>query len=161
MIQYPKAVCSLIIDLDGLILATSRKNDHSIFGLPGGKVDSDDKTLESAAKRELEEETGVIAEGGIPIFTSICYGHDNKGYMTTTFIWNKCLNDPKQIEGEGIVAWVSPHIMCKKHSGVFANFGFYNYRLFQYLDIYSSPEERFSIKGKSPFAKKDNIIVKV
>lgn len=134
--QCPKAVCSLIIDDRGLILAASRKNDFSVFGLPGGKVDYNDKDLVSAAQRELLEETGLSAFGGVPVFTSMCYGEDGKHYMTTTFMWRSFTSTPKQIEGEGLVAWVSPDVLCRTNTGKHKNFGFYNQSLFEKMNIF-------------------------
>lgn len=48
----------LLINEEGLILAASRKDNHSDFGLIGGKVDPGE-TPEQAAIRELKEETGL------------------------------------------------------------------------------------------------------
>lgn len=53
-----KAACILILSKDGSeILAVSRKNDHTAFGLPGGKLDDNESFIE-AARREALEETG-------------------------------------------------------------------------------------------------------
>lgn len=136
MKKYPQAVCSLVINDSGLVLACSRKDNKEIFGLPGGKVDETDYTLEDAARRELFEETGIWPGAGIPVFTAMCYGADNKHYLTTTFIWNNIPCEPRQIEGEGLVAWVSTDVMCKLRSGKYENFGIYNRKLFEALDIY-------------------------
>ena len=51
------AVCALIFRGDK-ILSVSRKNDHKIFGLIGGKVDYGE-TLIEALFRETKEETGL------------------------------------------------------------------------------------------------------
>lgn len=156
MKQYPKSVCSLIINDNGLILSVSRKDDHSVFGLPGGKVEETDKSLEHAAWRELFEETGVDAKGGIPAFTAICYGSDDRHYLTTTFIWQKILTPPKQTEEEGIVAWVSPDIMCRENSGKHKNFGIYNRKLFEALNIYvPSKESSYYEMGQAKYLREN------
>jgi len=54
------AVCVIIQNEDGKILAVSRKDDATKFGLPGGKVDPEDGTnYEKAIIRETKEETGI------------------------------------------------------------------------------------------------------
>src|ERR1035437_3070592 len=53
-----KAVCILVYNDDGEILAVSRKNDPNDLGLPGGKVDPGE-TEEEAVVREMLEETGL------------------------------------------------------------------------------------------------------
>ncbi len=52
-----KAVCALL-PVMGMYLSVSRKNDHSLFGMAGGKVD-DGESLIDALKREVLEETGL------------------------------------------------------------------------------------------------------
>jgi predicted TIM-barrel enzyme/8-oxo-dGTP pyrophosphatase MutT (NUDIX family) len=55
-----KSVAIVLINDKGEILAVSRKDDHSNFGLVGGKVDDDDNDdTEAAAIRETKEETGL------------------------------------------------------------------------------------------------------
>lgn len=53
-----QAVCALIFRDDFKILAVSRKDDPTAFGLIGGKVD-DGETPEEALIRETKEETGL------------------------------------------------------------------------------------------------------
>ena len=50
----------VLFNEEGLVLAVSRKDNHSDFGLPGGKMeekDGDNPML--TAYRELKEETGL------------------------------------------------------------------------------------------------------
>lgn len=52
-------VAVLLFNSEGKVLGVSRKDDHTKFGLVGGKVDEDDFSLEFAAIREAKEETGL------------------------------------------------------------------------------------------------------
>jgi hypothetical protein len=54
-----KSAQVVLINSEGLILGVSRKDNHNDFGLPGGKVDPEDKDEMAAAIRELKEETGL------------------------------------------------------------------------------------------------------
>jgi 8-oxo-dGTP pyrophosphatase MutT (NUDIX family) len=54
-----KAVCLILHNKEGKVLAVSRKNNHKLFGLIGGKVDDTDLSLEFAIIREAKEETGL------------------------------------------------------------------------------------------------------
>jgi len=53
-----EAVQVVIINKDGEVCLVSRKDDHSDFGLIGGKVDAGE-TPEQGAIRECMEETGI------------------------------------------------------------------------------------------------------
>jgi ADP-ribose pyrophosphatase YjhB (NUDIX family) len=51
----------VLINEEGLILGVSRKDNHSDFGLPGGKMDPEDNGNPMiTAIRECKEETGLI-----------------------------------------------------------------------------------------------------
>lgn len=50
----------VLINDEGLVLGVSRKHDHNDFGLPGGKMDSEDgNDPMQTAIRECKEETGL------------------------------------------------------------------------------------------------------
>jgi 8-oxo-dGTP pyrophosphatase MutT (NUDIX family) len=122
--SLPRAACVLIVSDDGMVLAVSRKNDPTDLGLPGGKVDpgEDDET---AAARELKEETGLIADRLKKVFVET----DSTGYLTTTFF--------AEVSGEintkesGVIRWVKPSVLMQ---GTFAE---YNRKLFKRVGIAS------------------------
>lgn len=115
------AVC-LIFSKDNKILAVSRKDDPSDFGLPGGGVEMGE-TPKMAAIRELQEETGLHAIEVTPVFMAL----DSHGFITTTFA---CKVEGKIHTFErGIVRWVNPVVLLQ---GSFAD---YNRKLFLKLGI--------------------------
>lgn len=119
--EMPKAACVLIVADDGKILAVSRKNDPTDFGMPGGKVDHPESPAQ-AAGRELYEETGLRASNLKQVFV------DNDGeYETYTFIGEVTgeIDTPES----GVIRWVSPKVLV---SGMF---GTYNKKLFAKMGI--------------------------
>jgi 8-oxo-dGTP pyrophosphatase MutT (NUDIX family) len=56
-----KTVQVVMINKDGEVLAVSRKDDHTDFGLPGGKIEPQDLSIKMGAIREVKEETGLLA----------------------------------------------------------------------------------------------------
>lgn len=110
----PLAVLLFVRNAGGEVLAISRKEDHTQFGLIGGKVDPEDgpvdpdqlvETLRRATVREVHEEIGVALRPE----DLVCVFHhpDEHGY------WNFCfgVRDGVEVvastqEGEGVTAWV-------------------------------------------------------
>lgn len=119
--ELPKAACVLIMSDDGKILAVSRKNDPTDFGMPGGKVDHPESPAQAAA-RELYEETGLTATNLKQVFVN-----DDGEYETYTFIGEVAgeIDTPES----GVIRWVTPKVLV---SGMF---GAYNTKLFAKMGI--------------------------
>jgi len=75
-----EAVQVVIVNKDGLVCLVSRKEDHSDFGLPGGKVDGKE-TPSAAAIRECKEETGIKITN-----LRLVFAMHRKGRMGYTYI---------------------------------------------------------------------------
>lgn len=117
-----KAATVLCIADDGKVLAVSRRDDPSAFGLPGGKVDPGETEVEAAA-RELYEETGLTATDLRPVFTR----KEEDGFTTTTFVGK--VSGEINTDEEGVIRWVDPEVL-------FAGpFGEYNRKLFAKLGL--------------------------
>lgn len=116
------AACCLILSDDGKVLAVSRRDDPTAFGMPGGKVDPGE-TPEQAAARELQEETGLTASNLRKVFVH----KEADGFTTHTFA---C-----EVSGEidtpesGVIRWVTPDVLFN------GPFGSYNRRLWKKLGL--------------------------
>lgn len=118
-----QAVCVFLRNEHGHILAASRRDDHTDFGLPGGKVD-EGETLKQAAVRELHEETGYHIS-----FLSVIFEHDcHPGYHTTTFTGHLYGKRDAVDESEGVVRWVTEEELLA------GTFGDYNRRLLKHIN---------------------------
>jgi 8-oxo-dGTP pyrophosphatase MutT (NUDIX family) len=105
------AACVLIVR-DGLVLAVSRKHDHTAFGLPGGSVDPGE-TAKAAAARELREETGfVVSEGDLVlIHEGPVHDADERGDVPT--FWAPDPGGEPRTSEEGVVAWVDWEVLVR------------------------------------------------
>lgn len=129
------AVCVFLYSpRNNKVLASSRKYDHSDFGLPGGKVEADEMPT-FAACREVMEETGYVLHDLAPFFIQ---KEASSGYLTTTFLPRVATEELDHMienletvepqEGEGLVRWVSPEILVESSS-----FSEYNLKLMRLL----------------------------
>jgi 8-oxo-dGTP pyrophosphatase MutT (NUDIX family) len=117
-----KAATVLCISDDGKVLAVSRRDDPTAFGLPGGKVDPGE-TPEQAAARELQEETGLTATDLKPVFVR----EEDDGFTTTTFVGK--VSGQIRTDEEGVVRWVDREVLFN------GPFGTYNRALFKRLGL--------------------------
>jgi len=98
----------MFIVKDGLILAVSRKNDKTKYGLPGGKCSGKVETPKEAAIRETFEETGIIVKSCIQIYkrtesNKIIDGLPFQAYCFYATEWEG--NPTKKEDGE--VKWIT------------------------------------------------------
>jgi 8-oxo-dGTP pyrophosphatase MutT (NUDIX family) len=82
--EVPLAVSVIVLNSDNKVIGVSRKDDHNDFGLPGGKVDPEDKDTLDATIRELYEETGLLFER--EKFIKIYQGNHMEYWQTTYYV---------------------------------------------------------------------------
>lgn len=91
------------------LLLIKRKNDpyKGMWALPGGFVE-DDEELDTAAMRELEEETGLKVPAMIQLYTFGRVGRDSRG-RTVTVTYYTSIDTPQPVAGAddaAEAAWV-------------------------------------------------------
>lgn len=138
------AVCCLLMNGDGDVLAISRGNDTTKWGLPGGKVERHE-SLEVAVVREMFEETGYVIAAPQSVYTAFVPGETN--FLCTTFIGQvvaQVPDAPRSVPFEGVVQWVHRALLVQESHAPYAR---YNRTLFEHLNIHYSPVPR----GVLPF----------
>ena len=103
------------------LLGVSRKDNHELFGLPGGKVDPGEDTY-TAMKREVFEETGLIVDRAIPLFF-----REEEGFLAVVYLVTEWCGEVSTTE-MGIVEWVDFEVLKR---GSFAE---YNAALEKHID---------------------------
>lgn len=131
------ATC-VLIPQDGKFLAISRRNDTSLWGLPGGKCDPLETNVE-CAQRELREETGIIAAqtGFEPLWVGFCPGKlaPPVDYWVTTYLWvDSRVHDHELKPEEGFaLRWMTQDELCDPAVSPFAD---YNVKVFEAFKIH-------------------------
>jgi 8-oxo-dGTP diphosphatase len=123
--SMPRAVCLLLQREDGKILAVSRKEDRTKFGLPGGKVDPGE-TEEEALAREVREETGLRISSPRLLLSRVCRGETDyvsKAYYAAEVEGELGTNEPIDIR------WVDAATLME------GPFGEFNEHLFRHVGI--------------------------
>lgn len=122
----PETVSVIIRDPRGLYLGVSRRNDHTVFGTPGGKTNPGESAHHAAA-RELFEETTLFVKS-LNLIDVRQWNFANKWYTSEDVV--SCyigqgvfptlptdkdllnISEQKVSEGEGIVKWVTFETLC-------------------------------------------------
>ena len=127
MSELKDAACVLIQRGDKF-LAISRRDNSSLWGLPGGKVDPGETAVQ-AAIRELQEETGLVRETRslLAVISAVCPGE--VGYFVTTFRLLGDIEDRElQAEAGMTLGWKTKEELCDETISPFAS---YNRQIFE------------------------------
>lgn len=121
-----KAVVGLLVQ-DDLVLSITRKDDHNDWGLPGGKVD-EGETTETALRRELQEEVGILPT--MIEFIGVYPSDTGDEFDVYVYKILKCKGIPKKQPEEGLIAWQRCDTLTSK-----SRFKQFNQRLFAKLGM--------------------------
>jgi len=110
----PAQAVSVALERNGRYLLVLRANPpaQNLYAFPGGRVDPDE-TLEDAALRELEEETGLKAANPRP-FATFDLSSDSAGdgskshFFLTVFLADDTGGDPVAMDDAKQVGWFTP-----------------------------------------------------
>lgn len=119
--EIPRAATVLLLNQEGKVLAVSRKDKKTDFGLPGGKVDKDE-TDEEAAIREAKEETGLTVTNLRLVWKNV----DSHNYWTSCYLADH--EGEVSSKEEGVVCWVDRDVLTN------GCFGEFNKKVFEELD---------------------------
>lgn len=104
-----KVNVSTVIVKDGKFLLIKRADDEEVFpgmwGIPGGTVEPNDKTLEAALSRECEEEVG-ISIGKSTLIADDVHNKGDKGAIYLVFKSEYLDGEPKALDGTAEVHWL-------------------------------------------------------
>lgn len=123
------AVCCLLMNNEGKVVAISRGEDTTKWGLPGGRVEHNE-SLDVAVVREMYEETGYVIAAPQSVYTAFVPGKSN--CLCTTFVGHvvaQAPDSPRSSPFEGYVRWVHPQLLVE------GPYGNYNRALFEHLNI--------------------------
>lgn len=120
------AVCAVIFNAEGLLLATHRRDNPNDWGLPGGKNDPGESGFD-AIRREVIEETGIET-----VYTYVRTRNDGD-YVVACYVGStpdiKVVTD----NHEGLGKWVDPKLVLQGSFGQFNRDLFAAIGLYQYL----------------------------
>ncbi len=112
----------LLMNNKNEFLAVSRKDNHEIFGLIGGKVEDTDPNMRMAAIRETKEETGLDIYDLILIHEGIW---NDRYQQTFTAKWKGIIHTNEN----HVVKWVAKDILLS------GPYGEYNKIVFDKLNL--------------------------
>jgi mutator protein MutT len=99
--QAKLAAVALIFNEDRtMLLGVTRKDNHKLFGLPGGKVDVGESMHEGVI-REVKEETGIDVKSAAPIFL-----REDGEFVAAVYLVTDYEGEVSTKES-GLVAWIT------------------------------------------------------
>ena len=136
------AVVLAVVRADGMVLSVSRRHKPQLAGLPGGKVDPGETTLQ-AVVRETAEEIGLCLDPVQlePVYSAMCHGQGPRdSYWVTTYLYPAELVAAGELRAEDglTLSWQSEQVLSDAQHSPFAA---YNAGLFQALREYNAAAE--------------------
>ncbi len=128
--EIKKKVVVAIIEIDEKFVGVSRKYDHTRFGLPGGKCDLQESTL-NALKREIFEETGLTITEALLLDIRYYEGYETYCYIIKSFTGNLSNRDTLLANGEALCEMKTIDELCANFCADYNTDVFHLYNLFK------------------------------
>lgn len=117
-----EAAVMLVLNEDGLILGVSRRYDQTKFGLPGGKLETNETPME-AAIRETFEETGIKVNSCVEIYKRTEPAGTPDGFPFYTYCFYATDWDGEAVASdEGIVEWLTSSKLINLETAAFSEY---------------------------------------
>ena len=85
--QLPQAAVGAVVFKDDCVLLVKRKNPPAkgLWAIPGGKIKFGER-LQTAAEREIFEETGLVVKAAEPVFSFDVIERDSEGNIKFHYV---------------------------------------------------------------------------
>ena len=103
----PRVGVAVVVVRDGRVLVGQRLGAHGegTWALPGGHLEFGE-TIEDCARRELAEETGLVADALMPgPFTNNVLASKGLHYVTLFLVARDARGEPQRLEPEKCAGW--------------------------------------------------------
>lgn len=111
MAKFFKVNVSVIVfNAEGKVLLQKRSLDEEVFpglwGIPGGTVEMNDTTLDSALEREVMEEVGISIKNAVLLKNNI-RAKELYGMLYLVYVAEYASGEPQALDGTESVSWKS------------------------------------------------------
>ncbi len=117
--NVPRVAVGAIVLRNGCILLVKRGQPPSqdLWAIPGGRVELGE-TLQAAAEREINEETGLIIRAGNPAYTFDTIVRDDAGrvrfhYVIVDLLADYLSGEPRPGDDAREARWVAPQDLAE------------------------------------------------
>ena len=123
------------------IIAISRRNNPTQWGIPGGKQEPNETAIDCAI-REVREELGIVLQSKdlVPLHVGPCYGKDGRDFWVTCFLALDTFSGIYESPEEGMYVKPTTYTeITNPGQSPFAKYNFYAISAWQQLSRLSQP----------------------
>jgi ADP-ribose pyrophosphatase len=108
--KFPIAGIGAVVlhDQQVLLVKRAKPPKQGLWCIPGGKIRFGE-TLQQAAEREIQEETGIIVKAGNPVYVFDLIDNDNFHYVVVDLLAEYISGTPKPNDDASDARWFAIH----------------------------------------------------